>query len=192
VTFQQLRRDCRDADVAALVAALHSDEEIRRYPIRAAAARHLGHIGARDAVPALVRLLNDADETVRTAAATALGKIGDPRAVSRLLEAINDPHPSVRARVIGSLGEIGAEAAIPRLIEIAETGGWFFERAPALYALSLIPHEDAQRTAELLLARERFLRRRSVRTAARKFEKRRGRRNRRRHWFRSAQPSAGE
>jgi HEAT repeat protein len=191
VTLQQLRHSCRKGDVASLIAALDSDDKIRGLPIRAAAARHLGHLCARDALPGLLRLLGDPDETVRTIAAVALGKIGDSRAAPRLRESLDDPDPLVRARVITSLGEIGDTSAIPRLIEIAQNGGWsgwFLDRAPALYALSLMQHEEAQRAAKLLLARERFFRRRSVRVAARKFEKRRGHRHRHRLvWHGAAQ-----
>jgi HEAT repeat protein len=189
VTFQQLRRACRKGDLASLIAALDSDREIRSYPVRAAAARHLGHLRARNALPALLRLLDDSNETVRTVAAIALGSIGDLRAAPRLREALDDPDPLVRARVIASLGEIGDPSAIPALIEIAQNGGWFFERAPALYALLLMPQKEAKRTAKPLLAHERFFRRRSVRAAARKFEKKRDRRHRHRLVWRSAAQS---
>ena len=175
--LRHLRVDCRNGDVASLIAALDSDEEIRHLPVRAVAARHLGHLRAAEAVPTLLRLLDDPNDIVRRAAATALGRIGDPRATPSLLKSLDDP--VVRHNAIASLGEIGDVSAIPRLVEIGENGGWL-ERPPALYALFLMPDEHAQSTARRLLARQSFSSRRAIRSAARKFEKRRGRRYRHR------------
>jgi HEAT repeat-containing taxis protein len=132
-------------------------------------------------------MLDDPEATVRRAAATALGRIGDSTATPPLLKSLDDP--DVRHNAIASLGEVGDPSAILRLVEIAENGGWL-ERPPALYALFLMPDEYAQSTARRLLARQSFSSRRAVRSAVRKFKKRRGRRYHHRLFGRGGQ-SAG-
>src|SRR5688572_29703473 len=108
MTFRRLREQCRAGDVASLLQALSSGAAIHGNLIRTAAAQHLGHLRAPDAVPALIRMLDDPDENARRAAVIALGSIGDASATPHLLESLNDPDrsveaQSVRAHVISSL-----------------------------------------------------------------------------------------
>jgi HEAT repeat protein len=86
----------------------------RRWRMRAAAARALGHLRDGSAVDALIKALDDREEDVRAAAVEALGNIGDPRAVPALVSAL--PHQSLhqRLRLVDALQRFG-RAAVPSL-----------------------------------------------------------------------------
>lgn len=97
-----------------------------------AAARALGNMGAvsRDAVPAIVELLSDAEfsntaDRKRTLA-EAMGKIGaaSKSGVPMLIQLLRDEDETVRNSAITALGQIGPDssAAIPTLKAIAESG----------------------------------------------------------------------
>lgn len=95
------------------------------YPLRRNAARALGKLGDRQAVPALIQCLECDDFYVREAAAQSLGMLGDRRAVPVLmnllaggLEAaqpepggVRLPHPY--NAILEALGTLGATEAIP-------------------------------------------------------------------------------
>ncbi len=63
------------------------------YPLRRNAARALGKLGDRRAVPALVRALECSDFYVREAAAQALETLGDVSCLPRLIELLNNQVP---------------------------------------------------------------------------------------------------
>jgi len=73
-----------------------------------AAARSLGQIKSRAAVPALVAALNNEklDEDIRREAAQALGQIGDPSAVPALRSAANSGDPYLAQAAVNSLKKI--------------------------------------------------------------------------------------
>lgn len=76
------------AAVDALIAALEDEDhrtELGDYPLRRNAARALGKLGDRRAVPGLIRCLDCSDCYVREAAAQSLGMLGDPAAVPVLM-----------------------------------------------------------------------------------------------------------
>lgn len=76
------------AAVDALMAALTDESdrtELGGYPLRRNAARALGKLGDRRAVPGLIECLSCPDFYVREAAAQSLGMLGDPVAISTLL-----------------------------------------------------------------------------------------------------------
>lgn len=77
-----------NAAVSALIEALQ-DEADRSpdggYPLRRNAAKALGKLGNRDAVPALIACLNCADYYVRESAAQALEELGDRQALPALV-----------------------------------------------------------------------------------------------------------
>ena len=68
-----------------------------------------------DAVPRLVKLLEDPDVRVRAAAAVALGDLRANDAVTPLLVAAFDDDAYVRQMALNALGEIGDARALPRL-----------------------------------------------------------------------------
>jgi len=83
----------RDAVVPLLRRTLRDDRDWR---VRASSGRALGRLGARDAVPDLVRALRDPVVEVRVVAAAALWRLPDPAAVPALLELLNDRDAAAR------------------------------------------------------------------------------------------------
>jgi len=81
---------------------------------RCVAARRLGKLKEKRAVPLLIKFLNHADNKVRTASAEALGEIGDSSAVEPLLAATNAPL-EVRRQIILALGNLKDSRAVPFL-----------------------------------------------------------------------------
>lgn len=108
-------KEQKTATVPDLIQQLFSND----YHARQHAAKQLGNLGlaARDAVPALGKLLNDVYPDVRISAAKALGQIGTP-AVNVLVEALKARDVGVRTRAAQALGQAGPDAkdAVPALI----------------------------------------------------------------------------
>jgi len=74
--------------------------------VREEAARALGRIGDKEAVPVLVTALSDSQSTIRIEAARALGRIGDKSAVAPLADAMASSSPELRAACAKALGSI--------------------------------------------------------------------------------------
>jgi len=74
---------------------------------------------AQDAVPALLRSLDDQEPKIRGSAALTLGQIGQEPAtvVPALITCLRDPNPEVRGSTMSALGKFGAnaKAAVPAL-----------------------------------------------------------------------------
>jgi HEAT repeat protein len=91
-------------------------------PIRADAAQALREIGpgAKGAIPALAKALNDSDPTVSYDAIIALGNMGDA-AIPQLTAAVKSENPTVRRHAIVCLDSLGSDAksAIPALLVAA-------------------------------------------------------------------------
>lgn len=68
--------------------------------VRAVAATALSDVGAKEALPNLLVLVEDDDAHVRQMAIAALGEIGDPRATERLRRALSDARPEVRFQAV--------------------------------------------------------------------------------------------
>jgi len=111
--------------VDLLIAAL-ADEADRTeaggYPLRRNAARALGKLGDRRAVPALIKSLECDDFYVREAAAQSLEMLGDISCIPKLRELIKNPNPQASAdsepehpfdAFLEALGTLGAVAAVP-------------------------------------------------------------------------------
>ncbi len=79
--------------------------------VRAEAGWALGRLGprARPAVPALLRGLTDAEESVRLDAAVALGQIGSSEARAALFAALADARQGIRWRAAEALNLIGLD-----------------------------------------------------------------------------------
>jgi len=93
-----------DDPLPALLRALKS----RATPERLQAAKTLGRLGwlARDAIPALVRALDDADPKVREACAHAVGLMG-PEALPPLRRMLGHDDKYVRRNAIWAMGKLG-------------------------------------------------------------------------------------
>jgi phycocyanobilin lyase alpha subunit len=116
------------AVVDALIEALEDEAdrtELGGYPLRRNAARALGKLGDRRAVPGLIRCLECSDFYVREAAAQSLEMLGDPAAVPPLMQLIaggvaaaervpGRPHLQEPCEaVMEALGTLKATEAIP-------------------------------------------------------------------------------
>jgi phycocyanobilin lyase subunit alpha len=121
-----------DRAVARLIEAL-ADEADRTeeggYPLRRNAARALGKLGNRSAVPGLIAALDCADSYVREAAAQSLEMLGAGEAVPKLVErlrmgldasgALVGEQPDLREpydAYLEALGTIGGDATIVDLV----------------------------------------------------------------------------
>jgi HEAT repeat protein len=84
------------------------------------------------AVPALLEVLRDREESERRAAAWVLGRIGDPRAVSGLIQMLGDMNGGmfgvgdrvcdVAAEALSLIGTSEAQAAVDRWVSSAAAG----------------------------------------------------------------------
>lgn len=88
--------------------------------VRAAAGRALGRLGAREAVPELIKALSDKSPEVRVVAAAALWRLPDPGAVPTLLERVKDPDKAVREWSALALGVAGDSRAVSELIPLLQ------------------------------------------------------------------------
>jgi HEAT repeat protein len=108
------------AAIRALIEAL-DDEYVW---VRNNAARTLGGLKARSAVPALLRKLESSRRDTRAEAALALATIGDLRAVEPLLALFERATTvEVRVPVAEALGRLGDERAVPVLTAALQDTG---------------------------------------------------------------------
>lgn len=108
------REAARKGDIDYLIDGLTDPE------MRVSAARQLGKLGAREAVPGLIRNLRAQSDGCRMAAVRALGKIGDPSAIPALLEvAQEDEAMGVRTQAIDSLARLGAPEGVEMFTQLA-------------------------------------------------------------------------
>ncbi|MBI4641397.1 MAG: HEAT repeat domain-containing protein [Candidatus Tectomicrobia bacterium] len=114
--------------VTKLLSVLRWENELTR----CCAARALGKIKAREAIPSLVeRLLQDPDPDMRMEAAAALGMIASSEGTEALIDSLhNDPDRDVRIEACIALTKIGDTQALDSLIgalaedEPAGIGDW--------------------------------------------------------------------
>ena len=144
------------AAVDALIAAL-ADEDDRTeaggYPLRRNAARALGKLNDRRAVPALVEALNCSDYYVREAVAQSLEQLGDPTCIpaltNLLARGLQDgqlvPEPQELAQpydaIMEALGRLRAVDAVPIVQPFLDhpIQRVQYAAARALYQLTLNP-----------------------------------------------------
>jgi len=88
--------------------------------VRAQAADTLGDIGGEGVFEALVRNLNDPDDSVRGSCARALGYLGDRRAGDYLIPLVEDESEFVRDNAIGALVLLKDERAFDILLKEME------------------------------------------------------------------------
>jgi HEAT repeat protein len=95
--------------IPALIRCLGADNDVARVRSRAAAAlRKISLADTSGAVPALTRLLGDADPHTRCDAAWALARIrGSARPSQHVIECARDADPNVRFHAALALGDIG-------------------------------------------------------------------------------------
>lgn len=116
------------AAIDGLIAALEDEAdrtELGGYPLRRNAARALGKMADRRAVPSLIKCLECSDYYVREAAAQSLGMLGDPTSIPVLMQLLSggveaavqlpgQPHLAQPCEaVMEALGLLGAKEAVP-------------------------------------------------------------------------------
>jgi HEAT repeat protein len=101
-----------------------------RFPVREQAARALGLIGDRSAVPYLIAALEDPEFRVGVEAARALGRLGDDRAVDPLATLLNSSDTELRETAVIALAQLGA-ASVKRLVAILSHSSFSAAQAAA-------------------------------------------------------------
>ena len=144
--------------IALLIVALVDEAdrtEAGGYPLRRNAARALGKLSDRSAVPALIRSLECDDFYVREAAAQSLEMLGDRSCIPKLMELLNMPIDSKKSNseksnleveqpfdaIIEALGTLRAVESIPSILPFVEHSipRVKYAAARAMYQLSENP-----------------------------------------------------
>jgi HEAT repeat protein len=136
---------------------------------RAETAAALGELRTTDAVPALIRLLEDRKTEVREAAARALGDIGETEAVDPLIEALvalktpRNDRPGEKeyefeaiAEALGKLDDTEGVAAVIESATVRFHEGFFSVSRPHVGGLCLSGGAEA-RAALVRIAAEHYL-----------------------------------
>ena len=138
-----------DPQLEKLVTQLASaDVEERRN-----AAYAMGQSGGLEAVPHLIKALDDPDLYVRTYGIQSLRDRRDARAVTRLCELLTEQasEPQIVSNVMRALGAIRSPLAVPRLIAALESDD-AFTRYDAAFVLGEIGDPTAIPALEKLLS----------------------------------------
>lgn len=136
------------------------------YPLRRNAARALGKLGDRRAVPALIRSLSCSDFYVREAAAQSLEMLGDAEAIPALIDLLQNQIPGTLPApeppnlvqpydaVLEALGSLNAVVAIPLIQPFLQHSipRIQYAAARALYQLTTDPEEASQYGNRLIQA----------------------------------------
>lgn len=138
----------RDDDVRKFALDLIHDIKYCTYPeklvemltgdtnanVRAAAAKTIGNLQYRKALPQLIKALND-EEWVCFSALEALTHVTDESAIDSIVELLQSPSETIRCAAIEALGKIGSANAIHNLTDhISKTGG--FEKNTTIKSLA--------------------------------------------------------
>jgi phycocyanobilin lyase subunit alpha len=176
----RFRVDAPEA-IDVLISSLEDEDDrtdVGGYPLRRNAARALGKLGDRRAVPHLINALACSDFYVREAAAQSLEMLGDLSCISILVELLKDNVPGTQPApeppnltqpfdaILEALGTLGATDAIPYIQTFLNrlTPRIQYAATRAMYQLASNPHEAAQYGDRLIreLGNDDLQQRRSV------------------------------
>jgi hypothetical protein len=101
----------------AFPGSLLKDLESTDPAIFGGAAKALGRLGDKSAVPFLLKRLNDSNPYFRRSAVEALGRLGDKSAVPFLLKRLNDSNPDFQLSAAETLGRLGDKSVLPFLLK---------------------------------------------------------------------------
>jgi HEAT repeat protein len=104
---------------SALPQVLKAAEDPDDFFLRMMAIEVLGYWKAQEAVPVLLRRLDDKFEYARVAALWSLGEIGDKSTADAVLVRLTDREPKVRAQAAKTLAAVG-DARMRQQLEIAQ------------------------------------------------------------------------
>jgi phycocyanobilin lyase subunit alpha len=155
--------------IEILIAALEDEDdrtEAGGYPLRRNAARALGKLGDRRAVPPLIQSLSCADFYVREAAAQSLEMLADLTCIPNLIQLLNNqvpgtlpaPEPPQLVQpfdaILEALGTLGAIDAVPDILPFLEHAvpRIQFAAARAMYQLTPNPELAKQYGDRLIQA----------------------------------------
>ena len=155
-------------DVRGLVDLLHSPLETEHISVRFAALHHLGKIGAREAIPDIVPLVDDPDVAMRAGAVVALTRLDARDATSHVVRALDDEHAGVRQRAAEGLATLGRgdPAAVAALVRALDDDNQQVRRV-AVAALATLGDATAIPAIEASARRESLWHRRHSRRALR-------------------------
>lgn len=134
------------------------------YPLRRNAARALGKLADRKAVPALIHSLGCADFYVREAAAQSLETLGDPSAVPALMALLQNQIPGTLPAleppqllqpydaILEALGRLNATAATPLIAPFLQHPVAKIQYAAARALYQLTPGAAANQYGDRLIA----------------------------------------
>jgi hypothetical protein len=155
-------------DIPALIERLQSPLETETMSVRFAALMHLGKLGAREAIPHIVPLLEHEDFATRAGAVVALTRLDARDTAGQVARALEDEYPGVRQRAAEGLAVLGQSdpSVVPALVAALEDENRHVRRVvfatlATLGAVAAIPAIEAS------ARRERFWRRRHVKRALR-------------------------
>lgn len=132
---------------AALTRALQEDDS---EAVRATAVWALGSRGEEEALPLLVRSLDDSSEEIRSRAAWAIGSIEPEAAPAPLAAALRDPSAEVRHVAAWAIGQIADAAVLPALSAALEGERDDDVREAELRAMLRMGERDEAALARLL------------------------------------------
>jgi hypothetical protein len=160
-------------DVRALIALLHSPLETESVSVRFAALHHLGKIGAREAIPDIVPLVDDPDVAMRAGAVVALTRLDARAEVRHVVRALDDEHGGVRQRAAEGLATLGNgdPAAVPALVRALDDDVWHVRRV-TLATLATLGDATVIPAIEASARRESFWHRRHASRAVRVLRRR--------------------
>jgi HEAT repeat protein len=111
---------------------------------RANAARAIGILRGKAAVPDLIQALHSKDTQVIYEALVALQKIRDPEASSSIAFLMRDLDPKVQVAALETTGLLQNKSAVPDLIGVLNSARDNKVRRAALTALAMLPQETSR------------------------------------------------
>ncbi|OQA17993.1 MAG: putative lyase [bacterium ADurb.Bin363] len=110
--------------------------------LKAGITRVLGEFKCHDALPVLIRLSDDENDTVREEIARALGNIGGNETVLPLLNLLGDIHPGVRQNAVTAIVNQGEDVVESLIAELRHTSNKYKKKA-IIEALGKIKSDNA-------------------------------------------------
>jgi HEAT repeat protein len=120
-------------------------------PVRASAARAVGILRGRAALPNLYEALRTKDSLVLYEALVAIRKIGDPAAGPEITFLVRDLDERVQIAAIEASGQLNNRGALPRLAELVRGDRGIKARRAALIAMAKMPDETYRPLHEMYL-----------------------------------------
>jgi len=150
--YKDARAFAREGDVEGLIEALDHTDVQRSHLLRGMVIRELGNLEDSAAVPVLIEVLENEEESgPRIFAAQALGKFSDARSSAALRSLMHDADKSVRLWAIQGLGVQRDRGSVESLIEcLSDENSWVREYA----ARALGEIGDHRATESLLVSTE--------------------------------------